>query len=96
MGNTRVRIAQAWGTFRTAYKSRKWVRVATAALVCLGFYSGGVSQGHKETDPRTTGGPGATVTEDQLRGKWDGVLTTKDGRGFCMVGWPCEDSGLDD
>jgi hypothetical protein len=95
MRNSLVRITQGCTMVRNLWKGKRWFRVVVLSVTCLGFYSSGVNTGHQEMDPRHTGGPGATVSEEQLRGHWDGVLTLQNGDSFCLVGWPCEDAGLD-
>jgi hypothetical protein len=90
------RIAQGASRVRSTFKAKKWVRVTAAVVVALGMYTAGEGQGRKQMDPRHTGGPGSTVTEQQLQGRWDGVLTDASGNSFCLRGWPCEDAGLDD
>jgi hypothetical protein len=87
MSDVLTKVRGAW--------ARRWVRVVTGIVVVFVAWSSGHQQGVLDSGPRGTTSPGGTVTEQQLEGKWDGIGTLEDGTPFCMVGWPCEDRGLD-
>lgn len=87
------RIMQAGKKFRTAYTTKRWVRVTVGAFVVIGVFGAGQDSATREFDPRQNV-PGMATPVEMLEGKWDGIGTLPDGTVFCMVGWPCEeDSG---
>jgi hypothetical protein len=86
------RVAQ--GAIRL-WRTTKWFKYVVVGGAILGSFGAGQTDGAKQNDPRHTGGPGSTVTEEQVHGKWDGIFTLPDGTPMCMANWPCEDGGLD-
>jgi hypothetical protein len=92
----RIRLTRAHVRgVRSTWRSKKWLRVTGYLVLCFGLYSAGHSQGERTSDPRTKGGPGNTYQLEQLEGKWDGIGSLPNGTTFCLVGFPCEDAGLD-